>query len=407
MYPEALRENFGDLADFMLAPPDPSEIDDNGCFSTKAAKEVERRILYELSRSLSGLYFMEEKDRGKNPNNKWRTISCMQKAIRFGDRPMARFCASVGYDMDAKHVLRRLAITGLEDVGMGDMFGVLCVLAVMGSSHWRKACDERRLLVYLADRLAAGHGDRNLTDLLNASSFDTQIDKASWAVLTTEELLEVATTKGLHLQHRHIATWLAAGTKRYQGLNMPEDNDRPAQPLFRMMVEEGLPRAFLYGAAKTASRLADPFWACFYLTHEQVKDSAALTYIEDPVPPVPKIGKLLGAAYDMHTREGKEAIRRFCNASSAVKKFKGLTKNWNAYYFAVCEAIFYVEGGKLATRMKYRGSEELRATSWRTIMESSGLAAEHHQELFDTVLSELPLLNQYRENVLWESLNKA
>ncbi|WP_192936364.1 hypothetical protein [Sinorhizobium fredii] len=363
-------------------------------------------ILGEVAKRLKGRYYQEEQEHGTDPNNRWRTVSCLQKAVRFGDVAMARFCASVAFDMDPKYVLRRLGIVAVEDVAAGDPFAVLAVLAVIGSSGFRKSCDERRLIIFLAEMLAEAHGDRNMTDLLNAADFDATSPKQEWAMLPSAKLGEIAVNKDVELVQRSVAIWLMAGTKKYWGHTMPTGNDRPATPVFRLMVEQGLPRAFLYGAAKTASRLNEAFWVSFYLMNEQLLATETVEVIADKVPEVPRIGKLLGAAYDMHTREGKEALRRFGGSCKAIKQFRDSTFSWQAYMTALHEAVFYVEGGVLKTRVAYAGSEEMRDLSWRNIMSRTGLPEPEHQPFFQAVAENLDYLNKLRAEVLWEKLNK-
>ena len=142
-YPEYIRENLGGLADYLLQPPAPSELDDNGCFSKEACKHVDQLVLADLSHRIKGFYMPAEPVRGTNPNNKWRTVSCLQKAIRFEDAEMAKFAASAAYDMDKSYLLRRLGICAIEDVGAGNLYGLLAVLAASGSQQWRQTVDER------------------------------------------------------------------------------------------------------------------------------------------------------------------------------------------------------------------------------------------------------------------------
>ncbi len=118
-YPEYIRKNLGGLADYLLQPPEPSELDDNGCFSKEACKHVDQLVLADLSHRIKGFYMPAEPVRGTNPNNKWRTVSCLQKAIRFEDAEMAKFAASAAYDMDKSYLLRRLGICAIEDARAG------------------------------------------------------------------------------------------------------------------------------------------------------------------------------------------------------------------------------------------------------------------------------------------------
>jgi hypothetical protein len=112
-----MHENLGNLASYLLEPPAPEELDVNGCFSRESCKKVDSMLLNDLSAKLKGFYMPEKPPRGTDPNNRRRTVSCMQKAIRFGDVEMAKFAASCAYDMNKWYLMRRLGVCAIEDVG--------------------------------------------------------------------------------------------------------------------------------------------------------------------------------------------------------------------------------------------------------------------------------------------------
>ena len=399
-YPVAIHENMGELAALLLSPPTPDELDERGCFSKEACAKVETLLLKDFEKQLKGKFFPEENDHGTNPNNRWRTVSCLQKAIRFGDRPMARFAASVGYDMDAKYVLRRLGVIAVEDVAMGNLYGTLMVLAAMGNSAWRQACDERRLVIALADLLASQQQDRNLTDWLNMASFDETVDREAMCAKVNEELTEIVLNQQRFPPERMVALWAMAGTKKYWGHNMPKV-DRPPEGVFTLMVKQGLPRAMLYGAARTASRLSEAFWVSFYFAHEQLAATPIMQVIDDPMLEYTKVGKLLGASYDMHTREGKQAIGKFSHSCKDVAMFKPFLTKGGDWQTLVSEAVFAVEGGRLRHRAVYGNSEWIKDRSWNGILKHFGLPASQHNDFLAAVESNVPYLNKIRESILW------
>ena len=405
-YPEYIRENLGGLADYLLQPPEPSELDDNGCFSKEACKHVDQLVLADLSRRIKGFYMPAEPVRGTNPNNKWRTVSCLQKAIRFEDAEMAKFAASAAYDMDKSYLLRRLGICAIEDVGAGNLYGLLAVLAASGSQQWRQTVDERRLACFLAELLAIGPKDRSACDLLIIVDFNASLDKKGMGKWTNEQLAAVVINPAMPMEVRMTAAWLMAGTKKFWGETMPKENDRPATPLFRLMVERGMCRAMLYAAAKVASRLNEGMFVSLLFMDEWLRRTQQITISETAMPEMPKVGKLLGAAYDMHTREGRTAIGKF-----RKENMKGLAPflehaKPGMEDLMLWFGIFVAEGGLLSRKVVYHNAERLRALSKKTELSYPGLPEALHEEYFAFLQSHLNELNECRRKVLWAVTNR-
>ncbi|WP_415213070.1 hypothetical protein, partial [Shinella sp.] len=266
-------------------------------------------ILNDLSVRLTGFQTPVIEDRGTDPNNRWRVASCMQKAIRFSNVGMAQFAASILCDLDKTYLFRRLGVVAVEDIGAGSIYSMLASLAALSSSSWRETADPRRLGTYLATLMAQSPKDRTCVDILIIADFAHHLDKAALARKKDDDLVDVITDARQPLELRACCAWLLAGTKRFAGETMPASNDRDPGRLYRLMVELGLSRAMLYLAAKTASRISEAMFVSFIFMDEFLRGSQPT--IEPTSMPgglQELVGKLLGAAYDMHTREGQHAL---------------------------------------------------------------------------------------------------
>lgn len=398
-----------DLETYLAGQPDPGELDVRGCFSKATNDEIDEILLSGLTQLMEGFELPEDHWRGTDPNNKWRAVSCMQKAIRFGDAETAMQVACAAYDMDKAYLLRRLGICAIEDTGYGNMYGVAMVLAVLGDQHWRKEMGERRVCAYLAGMLAKSPKDRSACELLVIVDFDKQVPKEAWGKLSNEELVQYATDGSLPIIERQAAIWLLAGTKRFWGESMPKDNDREPKRLFQLLIERGCSRLICYVASKVASRLHEGMWVSLLMMHEWMQQGPAYDVLEQPVS-LEKVGKLLGAGYDMHTREGKAAIRKFYNECSALHKF-GKQVEAKQINLLMNFGTFVAEGGVLGRKSLYgtaeAGSGWLSKTADRIILSYPGLPEAMHEEFVATIRQNLTQLNECRRKVLWSSLKEG
>lgn len=279
---------------------------------------------------------------------------------------------------------------------------MLATLAVGSSHSWRTVVDERRLMCFLADMQANAPKDRSLCNFLIIVDFDHSLDKQVMAKMPNLTLTSIIEDVTNPIERRMCAAWIMVSTKRYQGETMPPDNDRSASHLFSYMVEKGLSRMALYLAAKTASRIGEAMWISFLFWDEWLrKTSKGMMIVSEQMPEMPKVGKLLGAAYDMHTREGRIAIGKFKKEhGQELKPFFDIVgpKQIDRLLHL---GVFCCEGGLLASRITFRGSEALQKQTLITEIGSTGLPVQEHKAFMSKLTEMLPKLNACREKVLW------
>lgn len=395
---------FGDdmLEQFLFEQPTPQEIGDDGTFTKEACDTVEKLFLKAAELGIKGFYMPAEPGRGTNPENKWRTISSLQKAIRFGLVEDAQFAASAAFDMDKAHTLRRLGVIAVEDCLMGNPLMVGIILAALGNAHWRKALDERRFMIWIAGELAAGVKDRTAVNLLVTAEMEQLVPKKEWAKATDVQLIATAMNDEFTMPQRMCAAWLLAGTRRYAGHTFPDTNNRKPTGLFRMMVEIGCPRLLLYFAAKTASRLGEAMFATMPLVHAMLQTASTFDFGYQETYPA-KVGKLLGAAYDQYVREGKVAIKKFFRESKELKPYvKAMSAG--AQDRLMFGGVFHAEGGCLGKRIIYGGHCQslISMVSGPTRFADLGDLAPTYLE---AIRQQIVFLNECRGKVLWATIH--
>lgn len=403
IYPQYVRKGLGEAAEFLFAKPEPSELE-NGVFSKAACKQVEAVVLKILGSQMAGFEMAADAPRGTNPMNRWRTVSSLQKAVRFCLPEHAGFAAAAAYDMDAKYLMRRLMVIAAEDVGVGSLFLMAATLACGGDHKFRKAVGEQRLMVYLAEQLASVPKDRSLTDMFIVVDFDRELPHQEVAALPASSLIKRIEDQKLDINRRMLAAWSLAGSKRYEGQLMPPDNDRDPGELFRYMADSGMSRLMLYVAAKIASRTGEVLWVSTLFMDEWLRQDgeqgARIKVRPTPMPDTPRVGLLLGAAYDMFTREGQTAIRRFTKVyAKELEPFLEVVP-FNERKGLMYGGVFLSEGGVLARRAQYANSARLTSHSQAVELGYSGLPEDMHSAFLKTIRLNLDGLNDIRAEVL-------
>lgn len=397
-----LGSEIGD--DALMTHPTVAELDERGCYAKESCFDLDNYFLERAEAMIAAYPEPVDPPKGKDPNSKWRVISSMQKAIRFGDVEHAEFCASVAFDIDATYARRRLGVIAVEDVAMGNPMAMSIALAIMGHPHWRKKVGERKLVMWLAGFLAVGRKDRSFVDLCVFAGLST-LDKELRAKWSDDTLIKNIKTSVL-TQDKMVYAWLLGGTKRYSGGGMPEDNDRTPTKLFKLMVDEGMSRWLLWVAARTASRLNEAMFVSTLIVHNWLQQGIEFTYRDNTLDTLPtvKVGKLLGAAYDQHTREGQMAIGRWAKSCKELQPF--LEKAGDHRKHLLYNGVFKAEGGRLDRQVFYGGAQGLFEFCADGANRYPFLPKDMQNAWLPTIKTHLDELNTHRESVLWQQQSK-
>jgi len=399
MYPSHIVQGFGPLADYLLEAPDFGELGPDGCLSTATQAQIEKMLLREVEHRIANFQLPMDHPTGLDPNHRWRTVSSMQKAIRYRDRDNAIYAACTGWDMSPAHVLRRLGVIALEDVGAGNLFGVAMTLASLGSSTWRRTIGERRLVVWLADQLAQSPKDRTLCELLVLTNYRTGPDKEEMSRWPDTELVKAMDDRQAPLAHRMAAAWLLSGTHQFYGVTVLRQSRRQPRQLIGLMVERGLPRLLLYLAHKAIGRLREDMYVSLLFMHEMLLSSWSISFRQPTTIAPVMIGPLLAAAYDMHTREGLQALRMFGERVPEIRcHLAQVPADQRARLLRF--GVFLAEGARLASQVDYAGAIDLSDAAHLAELGSPGLAPELHRAFLAAISENLCQLNVFRTLVV-------
>ena len=337
---------------------------------------------------------------GTNPDDRWKTVSSLQKAIRFGDVHSAMVAAHAAYGMDPRHLLRRLVVCALEDVCLGNLYAVGTALALAGDKASRDLAGDQKTMVWLAAQLASGWKDRTACNLCTIVCHDLSLQEAisSWANLPDEDLSEKATEMERPVGERMLAAWLLAGTKRYGGRNLPAYNGRPRWALMRLMVQSGMPLLFYWLADRAAMRGGGAMFVALLPIWQALRDSDEETLVlrTNKIPDRPLIGGLLAQAYDMYTREGQKALRKFGWIPEIARVLGDIPIPENRIP-ALFHAVFILEGSILNLRVSLPEIDRIHFESVRVEIGGFGLPrVADQQNLFRLISEHLGELHQAR-----------
>jgi len=340
---------------------------------------------------------------GRNRDDRWRVASSLQKAIRRGDMLAAMKAAHLGHGIDAPYFLKRLVVIAVEDVMLGNLRAVAWTLALAGHSASRKVGGEAKTLVWLAAQLASGCRDRSACNLVVAVDLDRSLHglMQAWAGLPGQQLAEAASDLSRPIAERMLAGWLLAGTRRFWNLNVPRWNDRPRWELMALMVKCRMPLLLYYIADRAAIRGGGCMFVSLLPIWQEMQGDALDIQIDDsPIPTDPGLGALLSAAYDMHTREGQAALKRFGKLAGVEHALKAVAPSGDRIG-TLFEAAFIVEGGRLASRISTPELDAIDERAKFLQLEYYGLFDPSDQSiLLGSVAKNLALLHDLRRDEL-------
>lgn len=325
-------------------------------------------------------------------NEKWLNTSALQKSIRRGHVELAATYAQRSVAIDAKHTFRRLAIIALEDVGAANLLWVAACLAVLGDSNRRKGCDESRLAVLLASELARGLKSRLACDFLSLVEYDHALiaQARAWQGSSDANLSEIADSQRHRYEIRLLALWLLAGPGRYPGRNLPKQASRSRQAYMLHLAQKREPLILQYIAERASSRLRDSLFIPYALIAEVFCDTDDWVVKKQAFERPVMIGSYPAEAYDMHTREGASAIRKFDVNCTSIRE----TPDFRCRSFDLANAVFRAEGGLLDQAIENEMSR--RISDQATTLELTGSLTADTSSALEAIRKEIPSLNKLR-----------
>lgn len=336
--------------------------------------------------------------------DRWRLVSSLQKAIRRGDIAAATVAALACYEVDDRYLWRRLVVIAVEDVLLGNLYAVALTLALAGNRRAREDLGGARAATWIAAQLAGGLKDRSACNLCVLVDLNRQLNgrMEMWKHRPDDMLAVFASELDRPIEHRMLAAWLLAGTKRFWNINVPTDNDRPRWSLMRLMAESRMPLILYWIADRAAVRGGGcmfvatlPLWQ--ELERAQDQDFTVRT---EAITGQQRFGPILAPAYDMHTREGRRALRQFGELPAVADALSSTTCS-KTRFDLLCEAVFAVEGGKLDRRLSAAVIDHCHERAAALPLSYFGLPrAQQQAQLLCTVGSTLPRLSDLRAKAI-------
>lgn len=333
----------------------------------------------------------------------YKAMSAMQKAIRLSD-PLAAGKAATALSTAGKanDVWRRLAVISYEDVGLGDLYGLLAVVTLATSTKLRKDLGERACMLWSIERLASATKSRDLCDVVVYAFLKDVLEKEFQELKNegVENLVTQACSESSTVGSRVVALWLLLAS-RFNPWSEPTPDAASSAKSFYFEKAElpvGIEHAVRLGF-KIGEALHAPIPAVWSLMCGSSTMEAGLDPF-DKGQEMPKIGPIYAATYDKHTRLGKAAARIFMSSCHPVMAFaeKHIA---DKPLPALERAIFYVEGALLRPRLKFDTADSLFDSVLAAKMADNGLPSfEVGKEFYALVQTHLPSLNAIRAKLL-------
>ena len=326
----------------------------------------------------------------------WIAMSLMQKAIRRGHEDLALGAASTLLRDSPERLWRRSGIIAFEDIGFADLTIVAQVVAALGGQAFRaKLGGEWAVTSAIVSMMARAPKCRAADDLAMIVYRHPALAEArqDYAALSTRELLGIATGSEC-LPKRALALCYAVGTARRPSNYLRLRAGDP-RAVFDYLLEAG----FAAGAVEIARegyRRIGELLCPIVLQFTALLPPKPHEFINDALPPERTISDVPSWAFDMFTREGRSAIKRFLARDSATRRWMRKHVPGDKRVAFLGDLVFAVEGGLLRTRLNWSLAEVLRDCAEQ---KCQGPWCPDATEIIALVRADLPLLNEVRAHV--------
>lgn len=338
-----------------------------------------------------------------NEGAKWKAFSALQKAIRRGDflnawRPCHALMKAPGQD---KQMWRRLVVTAMEDVGLGDPYAVAFTCLIAGNTKLRAQMGENRALAFVLKHLCEAPKSRDLCDVVVYCFLRKNLDNlfAESLDLSLEDLMEIALNPKLRFSDRLVAHFRLYGPKwpHVSKVGNPASG-ADAETRKGFMEATGIPPLFVYLTVESHRRSGEALGLPVPFLWQLMTASPKAWTAPDPFEngDDTMLQGVYAATFDKHTWQGKAALKRFYNGNSEIHDF--LSKHCMGTPLPALErAVFYTEGALLRPRLFYVGAEDLFWEVLDAKLAANGFPSrEVGLEFYDIVQSNLHELHKHR-----------
>lgn len=351
---------------------------------------------YQPDQILSELEYAIQEQEAHNPEpmpgDKWLLASAMQKAIRRNEpQRAARAVMSLWYQ-DRQSFWRRLHVTALEDVGIGDVSAVVKTLTVTSSPSWRRQVGDLQAGLYLVQLLCGAVKSRLADEIFITAEKEGSYTRlrARLAKADEETLLDMVADVKKSLVQRCLAIWYLAGTKKYTSDLIPPRTGSFEETLKVLRSLKKLPEGLVESCISVANRTQWPLALFLPVVWQEVRKHE-LHIHQHTIPSALEVDGLPHYAADMYTRVGKACIRQLHNTVASLHSFS--TQQ-------IEHALFYVEGGRVDRELTAPALQDMQQESEAADMECCGLSLTEYLELRDLLEQHMDVLAEIRHRQL-------
>lgn len=328
---------------------------------------------------------------------KWRAMSAMQKAVRFGDpETAARVAAAlvnVGCASDAR---RRLAVISLEDVGLANPWAATLVNLWCSNPKLRRRIKRpiAEQAGWCAAALATGAKNRDLC-LMNVWVFDMNApckeEIGLFRTLPQHEAVAAAVDASGSFRSRMAALFALSGVAKWGSMPLAKGAGIAAHK--HVLALGDAPPLFGILAEANHKSCQDALWVPILLSWELML--AASLQKEHPPLSLAKIGPVHAATYDKHTAEGKRSMAAFAKGFPPFRDAcaaRGLDAEAVGHTLA-----FYAEGAVVSPHLVNVAVREFQDAFMQVRLGRVGVTNFETWDVLKSVFAAgLPKLNQFR-----------
>lgn len=319
------------------------------------------------------------------PEEKYLICSAMQKAIRRGDAETAVNAAANLYRIDKRMLQRRLLVTAYEDVGIGNIRAVCHATLICTDVSFRRRVSELRAYIFAAYILANATKCRAADHVYMVSNNDPELEDVRDALheCNVNALTKCALDNNASI---HIRAYALQRIKRHS-------IDDAANVLEQSVVSPVIIDSCIVASSKTSDPLA------LYLPMilgEYYNEAKPLRFETSPALKCKHVP--LYAADPLHTRIGKEALKRWKQQITALQGYtlKQLGK-----------AVFHTESTRCNEELHSDALLALKCNGMRVSLLAGGLPEYDQAELFIRVEKNMDVLNDIRVELFETTLPPA
>lgn len=326
----------------------------------------------------------------------WLAMSLMQKAIRRGRVDLALRATATLLNISPARLWRRICITAYEDIGVADVETVAIVTAALKGKRWRSQIwSEWAVASYLVQRMARTIKCRAADDLAVVCQWHPSLKsvRSTFAHKTPMDLLNAKTAYGKFLTQA-LAIWYAVGTDRCRSPVLPERKGDP-DVVWEFLAKSDIPTNAVEiareGFRKSNSILC-PFVSLLLLSAGE----ATHEITADDLPEEELIGGVPCWAFDVHVREGNQAIARFLRTDCETIKWIVQHIPRQERFRVLGSMLFRIESGLVDRHLCWKTGTELRHMA---DLETGGIDASEMRKGLELLRQDLPRINFERGRI--------